>query len=207
MKRIIIALIFLTPLGYAKTITLGHTFPIIEKSLLTLIYERLGSISESQKSQIESQWTQEVRDKTIRPDALPLSRIDKTKTHFYKPEARVLEDIKDANGHTILSKGLVVNALDRLPDYFPVWIFINFDDVAQRLYTKRLLNQFASATCILTGGSIVDAENFLNQTIYFDQQGRITEKLQIKHVPAVVLREKNALKIREILIGEDGREI
>lgn len=207
MKRIIIALIFLTPLSYAKTITLGHTFPVIEKSLLTLIYERLGSISESQKSQIEAQWTQEVRDKTIRPDALPLSRIEKTKTHFYKPEARVLEDIKDANGHTILSKGLVVNALDRLPDYFPVWIFINFDDVAQRLYTKRLLNQFPGATCILTGGSIVDAENFLNQTIYFDQQGRITEKLQIKHVPAVVLRENDALKIREILIGEDGREI
>ncbi|HVT63051.1 MAG TPA: type-F conjugative transfer system protein TraW [Legionellaceae bacterium] len=207
MKRIIIALIFLTPLSYAKTITLGHTFPIIEKSLLTLIYERLGSISESQKSQIEAQWTQEVRDKTIRPDALSLSRIDKTKTHFYKPEARVLENIKDANGHTILSKGMVVNALDRLPDYFPVWIFINFDDVAQRLYTKRLLNQFPDATCILTGGSIVDAEKELNQTIYFDQQGRITEKLKIKHVPAIVLREKDALKIREILIGEDGREI
>lgn len=207
MKWIMLAFVIMAPLSYAKTITLGHTFPVIEKSLLTLIYEKLGNISESQKNLIETQWVREVRDKTIRPTALHLSRIDKTKVHFYKPEAKVLEDIKDASGHIILPKGLTVNALDKLPDYFPTWVFVNFDDLGQRLYIKRILNQFSDVTCILTGGSIVDAEKVLNQTIYFDQQGRIAEKLQIEHVPAFVTREKDALKIREILIGEDGHEI
>ena len=117
------------------------------------------------------------------------------------------EDIKDANDHTILPKGLVVNALDRLPDYFPTWVFIDFDDTAQRLYAKHLLQEFPTATWILTGGSIVDAGQFLNQTIYFDQGARITQQLQVGHVPAVVTRENNVLKIKEILIGEDGHEI
>ena len=207
MRRIILALVFLTPLSYAKTVTLGHTFPVIEKSLLTLIYERLGNISESQKNLLEAKWTQEIREKTIRPTALNLLRADKTMVHFYKPEMMLSEDIKDANDHTILPKGLVVNALDRLPDYFPTWVFIDFDDTAQRLYAKHLLQEFPTATWILTGGSIVDAGQFLNQTIYFDQGARITQQLQVGHVPAVVTRENNVLKIKEILIGEDGHEI
>ena len=90
---------------------------------------------------------------------------------------------------------------------FFFWVFIDFDDTAQRLYAKHLLQEFPTATWILTGGSIVDAGQFLNQTIYFDQGARITQQFQVGHVPAVVTRENNVLKIKEILIGEDGHEI
>ena len=47
-------------------------------------------------------------------------------------------------------------------------------------------------------------EQRLNAVIYFDQAGRISQKLQINSVPAIVTREDNKLRIDELAIKENG---
>ena len=191
---------------FAKALgTIGHTYPVMEKSLLTLIEERLSNFENQGTLQdIESAWVKHVEEKAIRPTPLTLSRTDKTTTHYYTPVATLPADLADAAGRIILKRGVSVNALNQMPAYQPVWVFINYDDSAQRKYAARLLPKFPSAQWILTGGNVRDAENQLKQAIYFDQGGHITQKLQIQHVPALVTRENDSLKVVESAIGEDG---
>jgi len=110
---------------------LGHTFPVAEKSLLTLIYERLNSMQhQGQLEGVEKAWVKQVESRVVRPTPLTLKRTDKTLTHYYTPVATLDQDVTDATGRTILKRGMSMNALTQLPGYQPVWEFINYDDPA-----------------------------------------------------------------------------
>jgi conjugal transfer pilus assembly protein TraW len=52
---------------------------------------------------------------------------------------------------------------------------------------------------ILTGGSYLELMRQWKRPVFYDQQGALTEKLGIRHVPALVSQEGNKLKIEEIL--------
>jgi conjugal transfer pilus assembly protein TraW len=188
--------------------TLGQTFPVLEKSLLTLIYQRLNSFEQGgQLASIEKAWVAQVDAEVRRPKPLGLARTDTTLTHYYTPVATLDRDVTDHTGRVILQRGMSVNALNQLPTYNPVWVFINYDDLAQRKYAASIRTLYPDIQWILTGGSVADAERDINETIYFDQEGRITNKLKIEHVPALVTREKDSLKIIELRIGEDGHAL
>lgn len=207
MKPCIFLSIFLLTQGVcAKSLgTIGQTFPVLEKSLLTLIYERLNTFRDNGTlKKLENAWVKRVADKAIRPKPLSLTRRDKSHTHFYTPVATLDHDIRDATGRVILNRGMSVNALTSLPGYQPVWVFINYDDEAQRHYAKGIIAGNQTVKWILTGGNVREAEHQLNQTVFFDQEGRITQKLGILHVPAMVTRVNDTLEIQELAIGEDG---
>jgi conjugal transfer pilus assembly protein TraW len=52
---------------------------------------------------------------------------------------------------------------------------------------------------ILTGGSYLELMRRWNHPVFFDQQGQLTAKLGIRHVPALVSQEGRRLRIDEIL--------
>lgn len=184
---------------------LGQTFPVIEKSLLTLIYERLNTFEQQgQLKSIENAWVKQVDAQVKRPRALGLARTDSTITHYYTPVATLEKNVVDQTGRIVLQRGMSVNALNQLPSYNPVWVFLDYDDLAQRAFAEQIHTNYPDIQWILTGGSVDDAERGINETVYFDQEGRITKKLKIEHVPALVTRENDSLKIMEFRIGEDG---
>lgn len=184
---------------------LGQTFPVIEKSLLTLIYERLNTFDQNgQLNAIENAWVKQVDEQVKRPRALGLVRTETTLTHYYTPVVTLEKNVVDQTGRVVLQRGMSVNALNQLPSYNPVWVFLNYDDLAQRAFAEQIRTHYPEIQWILTGGSVADAERGINETIYFDQEARITKKLKIEHVPALVTRENDSLKIMEFRIGEDG---
>lgn len=184
---------------------LGQTFPVIEKSLLTLIYERLNTFDQNgQLNAIENAWVKQVDEQVKRPRALGLVRTETTLTHYYTPVVTLEKNVVDQTGRVVLQRGMSVNALNQLPSYNPVWVFLNYDDLAQREFAEQIRTHYPEIQWILTGGSVADAERGINETIYFDQEARITKKLKIEHVPALVTRENDSLKIMEFRIGEDG---
>lgn len=187
---------------------LGQTFPVIEKSLLTLIYERLNTFAQQgQLNAIENAWVKQVNEQVKRPRALGLARTDTTLTHYYTPVATLEKNVVDQTGRIVLQRGMSVNALNQLPTYNPVWVLLNYDDLAQRAFAEQIQTHYPGIVWILTGGSVADAERGIDETIYFDQEGRITKKLKIEHVPALVTRENDSLKIMEFRIGEDGHAL
>lgn len=187
---------------------LGHTYPVMEKSLLVLIGERLQMLQkEGRWEDLEQQWKEKVSSRVLRPSPLHLKRTKQKITHYYIPEVVAYNDILDDKGNVMVSKGTHVNALSQLPSYSPVWLFLNFDDPAQQRFAKKIIQLHPEVEVILTGGNVAEAEQQTNQAIYFDQEGRITAKLKVNHVPALVTRVNDSLKIEELVIGESGHAL
>lgn len=195
--------------GVAQSLgVIGEVFPVAEKSFIALIEERLSALNASGEWKVLNQrWVQQVAEHTNRPKALGLERIKKTRKHYYIPEVILAQDIVDAQGTLLYPKGTHVNALEKSSSYNPCWLFFNADDQAQQNWAQIQKRSCSNPKLILTGGAINEAEQRLNSVIYFDQEGRITQRLHISHVPAKVTRNNNRLLIVESAIKEDGHEL
>lgn len=185
----------------------GETFPVAEKSMLTLIDLRLNELMQTGEfEKMEHAFIDEVQRHVNRPTALGLTRIEKTRVHRYTPVVFITHDIVDANNHVVIARGSRLNALETLAYYDPHWVFINGDDIAQVRFATHQLQLYSDLKLILTGGSVAQMEAVFNREIFFDQGGRITRQLGISHVPAMVFRAQHALSIHEVAIREDGHE-
>jgi len=210
VKRVLLVWLLLTPCSSIHAHSLGvvgAVFPIKEKSFLTHIYERLTELkNQGAIEQLNQHWVKEVAAHANRPRPLSLMRIMHSRHHYYVPELVTADAIKDSTGRTLFTKGTRVNALKQLPSYQPCWLFFNADDEAQIRWVKKKAKECINPKYILTGGAVSQAETTLNAAIYFDQSGRITQKLRITAVPTQVTRRDNQLVIHEVAIKENGDE-
>lgn len=186
----------------------GEVFPVAEKSFLVLIEERLRILTASGELEaLNRKWINTVVNHTNRPTALGLERTNQTTRHYYVSEITLSKDITDSKGNVLYLKGTHINALEHMPTYKPCWLFFNADDEAQIRWAGLQKNKCPNPKFVLTGGTINRAEKSLNAVIYFDQEGRITRKLNIEHVPARVTREENQLLIVEVAIKENSHVV
>lgn len=206
MKSLLIGLLVVCCPIYAKSFgVVGFVFPVAERSFLTLIEERLEVLRESGELEAENQrWLKQIAAFADRSTHLGLLRAKQKVIHYFVPEIRLTNLITDSRGQVLFPAGIKVNALQAIPSYQPCWLFFNADDKAQILWAKSEASQCLKPKFILTGGSVRVAEKALNAVIYFDQQGRLTQKLNIGHVPTKVVREGDRLRIVELVIKENG---
>lgn len=202
---LILAMVFSMSLSAKSLGVVGETFPVAEISFLQLIEARLTELTKNGIiDTLNQQWRDTVARHADRPKPLNLARAKHTTTHYYKPEIVLTQAITDNQQHVLFPAGIRMNALKKLPHYAPCWLFFNADDEAQLHWAQRGSRLCANPKVILTGGSVSAAENELKTTIYFDQGGRLAQKLQLHTVPARVVREGNTLKIEELAIRENG---
>lgn len=180
----------------------GEVFPVAEMSFLQFIEARLTQ--PEVLSKLDAVGTQAVAQYVLRPTALNLPRAIKSQAHPYLPQIIVHEAVRDTRGQIIVPVGTTVNALEKMPNYQPSWVFFNGDDAASLRWARRESQHSNATMLILTGGSVRATEDALQQPIYFDQGGRISHQLGITHVPAKVTRRGDALWVQEVVIGEDG---
>ena len=202
-------LLLLSAVSQARQLgVVGSVFPVAEISLLSLIESRIAQLSkEGGLERINQDFIQRASNHADRPFPNHLKRISVTTSHFYNPEIRLSQTLTDHRGQILYPAGTRVNALDRMPNFKPCWIFFNGDDKSQVAFVRNKIRQCANPKIILTEGSVGDAEKTLNAVIYFDQDARIAKKIKLSHVPAVVRRDKSQLKVTEFAIREDGHEI
>ena len=131
-------------------------------------------------------WLNNIKAYVNTPSSLNLPRATIKQIHFYNPKINQ------------------IYVLEKLPQYRPYWLFLNADDKAQVNWLINAVANYPNPKVILTGGSIKSISKKLQIPIYFDQSGVITKKLNIKQVPAIVIRENNQLKITELVIKENG---
>ncbi|HAT2150933.1 TPA: type-F conjugative transfer system protein TraW [Legionella pneumophila] len=208
MKKVMLVSLMITIYWnvHAKSFgVVGEVFPIAEKSFLVLIEKRLRTLTASGELEaLNQKWINTVINHTNRPTPLDLERTKKTSKRYYTPEITLIQDITDHNGNIVYPKGTYVNALEQMPTYKPCWLFFNADEEAQLNWASRQINHCSNPKLILTGGAINTTEKKLNSVIYFDQEGKITTKLHIAHVPAKVTRHQNHLVIQEQAIKDNG---
>ena len=111
-------------------------------------------------------------------------------------------DLKDHQGRVFAKKGTKINPLETV-NLSHNLIFFDGDDEEQVAWAKEKFSESIktnSIRLILIKGAPLKLAEELNIPVYFDQGG-LTQKLGIHHVPAVVAQENLKLKIEEIKLS------
>lgn len=180
---------------------IGPVYPIAEPSLLEVI---LAKLREADANGVLARLQRDAQANVKRGIEEPapvasITKTTKTRSFYYDPSIVVPYAITDADGKVIVAPGTKVNPLDTV-SLSKALLFIDARDAAQIGRAKFILDERGGKVkLILTGGSYLDLMRRLKRPVFYDQQGRLTTKLGIRHVPALVSQEGRRLRIDEIL--------
>ena len=197
------------PVVHAETVGVyGSVYPIGEEDLLSFIQSRLLQLEKNGSfDQLQSQFTARVEQHILRPPPVDwLTTTQSTRVFNYDPTLIVTRDIPDARGQVIITKGTTVNPLDTLTLH-EILLFLDADDQRQLEWAQNAFNQITSANpnylikYILIRGDIQQTSRVLSHRIYFDQEGLLSKKFGLQHVPAIIWQTGRVLTIEEISIN------
>ena len=198
---ITVAMTCLAALANAQDLgVIGPVYPIAEPSLLEVILSKLrdeqasGRLAKLQRD-AQASATRAVEQ----PQALTTVKKARTaRSFYYDPSIVVPYAVTDAEGRIIVAPGTKVNPLDTVSLSKHI-LFFDGRDPQQLRRARTLLDQHrGKVKLILTGGSYLDLMRRWKVPVFFDQQGLLTEKLRIQHVPALVYQEGKRLRIDEL---------
>lgn len=200
--RIILLFILLSSVAsYAKEFgVLGEVYPIKETDFLEFIKTKLKSMDESgELRKMQEQMIATVKQHIDRPT--PVAGITRTtKNHRWQFDSTftVTRDFADNQGRVFAHAGEKYNPLKIAP-WRSVWIFYDADDKEQVNWVKREDKKLQGKDkLILINGSVFTQMQLFKKRIYFDQYGKFTSKLGIRHVPAEVQQKGEMLEITEV---------
>ena len=179
----------------------GETFAIAEKSLLTVITEKLQAIQQSGKLDLHQHVIQKrMAKQALQPE--PVKVVQHTKvprTFTFDPTFVLDHDIHDHKGRILYTKGTTINPLHQVSLTKPL-LFVDGD--AHMSWVKEQLRQHPTAKLILVKGKPLDHEEDLGRPVYFDQGGVLCRRLRLTQVPAKVTQEGDHLLINECSLDE-----
>lgn len=182
--------------------THGVIYPIEEVDPIALIQQKLKSMEESgelERRNLELQ--KRTRVSVERPKAVEgITKATKGRFFYFDPTYVVQTDLYDHQGQIFAKKGTRINPLETL-SLSQNLLFVDGDDPEQLAWVKEKLSKSIknnSIRLILVRGVPLKLSEELNAPVYFDQNGLLTKKLGIRHIPALVNQEDKFLKIEEI---------
>ena len=179
----------------------GEIFAIEEDDFRSFIYKRLEYLNKTGAfKKFEKETIKRVSQSVNRPKPLSLSASSKSYSYHVSPEIILNQDIRLPSGELVAAKGTRVNPMNKV-HYQAALLFFNADDENQVRWIKRHQNDYGQSKLILTSGDIKETSQLLGR-VYFDQEGVITQKLNIKHIPAIATQEGNQWLIKVIGEGE-----
>lgn len=179
--------------------SIGSTWEIQEKDLLSLIDERLREQFDGKsEDEIKAEVQKRVEENVLRPPHTNLPRAREDSEREFDPSFTLERDLSDHNGKVFAHKGQVINPFDLIP-FDRTLIFIDGDDETQVQWLERFQADTAIRKVILVKGHIRDINNRLDEWVYFDQNANLINRFGIKALPTVVdeMKGKKRLRIRE----------
>ena len=180
----------------------GRLFPIIEVDLLDLIGAKLKAAKTSGKIEaLDRAFANRAVASVERPAAVPgLVATREPRSWLYDPTFTIPHDYADQNGRMFAHAGDRINPLLRMPDFERVMVFFDGDDARQVAYALSVLHRYGGqrTKLILVKGSPVELMRREKLPVFFDQLGLLTDKFRLSHVPALIVREGDRLRISEV---------
>lgn len=182
--------------------TFGIIYLVEEADPIAFIQQKLKVMEDSgelKKRNLELQ--EKARTSVERPNSVKgITKATKSRVFYYDPTYEVKEDLHDHQGQCFSKKGSKINPLETV-SLSQNLVFFDGDDEDQVAWVKEQFSKSIeknSIRLILVRGAPLELSEKLNIPVYFDQEGILTKKLGIRHVPAVVSQEENLLRIEEI---------
>ncbi len=205
MRNIIFGLLLIVPIS---TIAVnlgvyGQIFQIKEMDFKRFIYEKLEVLKDNgELKKYELQAIKRVEHHVYYPTPLNLPTTSKKITFKIDPSIVVNKTITDTSGHIIVEAGEHFNPFKHI-HLDETLLFFNFEDPRQVSWAKKYSHLVINPKFILTGGDIRKASDIFGK-IYFDQDGRLTTKLQIRAVPAIAEQDGVEWNITEYSLKNNG---
>jgi len=180
--------------------TIGPTYAIEEPHLLRTIEQQLRAKDKSgELARLEDLAKRRIVEAIEHPIALPGITHTKTARSFYfDPSMVVRENITDTKGNILVPAGTRQNPLE-VVSLSKHLLFFDGTDSRQVEWARQLIaRDEGKVKPILVAGSYLALMARWQLPVYFDQQGALTRKLSITHVPALVSQEGLQLRIDEL---------
>ncbi len=205
MNRIkkLIFLVFIFSVNADDLGIVGKVYPIAEPDMIDWIKAKATAmVKNGQWQEIQNKAIAKAKEQINHPTPVAgISDAQVTKTWYYKPMVNLKENLTDGRGHVIAKAGNY-NAL-RYKPFDVQMLFINGNNLKQVNWAIAKNAESGIRTkIILTQGSFLDLDKKHKVWFYYDQNGKYTEKLNIKHVPAIVSQDGDQLRIMEIANSE-----
>ena len=179
---------------------IGPTYEISEPSLLTFIEQRLRQKERTgELKRLQEQAVARGAEAVKNPKPAPwLRAADSARTFYFDPTYTLDHNITDGQGRLLFAAGTRANPLD-IVSMSRHLLFIDARDRRQLSRARELIGTYQGRIkLILTGGSYLDLMKSWHRPVYYDQEGRLTQRLGIKQVPALVSQEGRRLRIDEL---------
>jgi conjugal transfer pilus assembly protein TraW len=180
---------------------LGPTYPVAEPHLLDLIQQRLRAKERSGELQrLGEAAASRARTAVTNPE--PVAGVTVTqvaRTFFVDPTYELDRNILDAQGRLLFAAGTRKNPLE-VVSLGKALLFFDARDRRQVERARLLLDsRQGHVKPILVGGSYLELMKAWRVRVYYDQQGLLTRRLGITHVPALVTQQGLQLRIDELV--------
>lgn len=182
----------------------GETFEIAEEDFLQHMMSKLQKMNQTGELKIAQKKVQEkVKESISHPQTVQgITETEKEREFKFDPTITVTQDLADHNGKIFVRAGEQFNPLDQVK--MTPMLFIDGENEKQiswalKKISEKKIFRHDFAKIVLVKGSPFDLQEKLDRPIYFDQQGLLTKKLGVEHVPAIVFQNpwEKVLTIRE----------
>lgn len=181
---------------------LGPVYPIHEPHLLQQIEQRLRAQQRSGELQ-QRQAAASARASALLQQPPPVTGLRTTRTarsfHF-DPSITLDRNLLGARGEVLFAAGSRHNPLNIVSLSQPL-LFFDARDARQVKQARALFDHHQGRLMpILTGGAYLALMQRWQTAVYFDQHGRLTRRLGITQVPALVSQDGARLRIDELQV-------
>jgi conjugal transfer pilus assembly protein TraW len=184
---------------------LGATFPIAEPDLLATIESRLRAAQASgEMARVNAGFARRVEERVRRPAPVAgIGATEEARSWTFDPTVALERDIRDQKGNLIAAAGQRINPLDFVGLRQDI-VFVDGDDPRQLDWATRRYPEL-KAKIVFVSGSPFEEMTARKRRFFFDQEGKLTNRFRIAHVPAVVSQAGRVLRVSEIVLPQ-GRE-
>lgn len=200
LGQLVIILVLFCESSYAKDFGIkGHTHKIAEQPFLQMMDDRSEKVNtEELKEKMQSIAKERIENPKPVESVNPASE---GRVFYYDPTYTAPDDVYLPCGKLLHKAGKTVNPLEfsqldrrlffidaRVPEQIK-WLKARISNSEK---TESVIDKI-----ILVAGSPLKLQKKMGQTIYFDQQGSLSNKFGIKASPAMVEQQGLKLKIQE----------
>jgi conjugal transfer pilus assembly protein TraW len=189
------------PMCFAENITdlgtFGTVFPIQEKHIIDVLKAKMQS-DEGKRllAGMDAQLRQIRESQSVVPTPVPgITPSPQHSSFLFDPSISLKQDLADHKGTRFYNAGDRVNPLDAMT-LSKRYVFIDGDKPSQMAWAKRMQAQ-QETMIILVKGDPVTLMRDNDLTVFFDQEGAMVSRFQLKHVPCSMHQEGKMLRITE----------
>ncbi len=177
----------------------GPTYPIAEHDAVAMLKHRLremeanGGLATLQRRARE----RALHDITTLPAVSGISTVTEYARRLIDPTVTYDKPVTNDEGAVIVPAGTHINPLDIVTLHERLVFFDGRDPAQVNAVQALALHDGTGIKPILTAGSWLDLTKSWKRQVYFDQQGRLTQRFGITRVPAVISQQGNQLLLEE----------